>query len=914
MNKRISPVDITKNPELFSEIWIYGFVVAGLTSIANLILLIIFGTTQLLYIATGSVLFAGTFLLSRWAYQTNRILLTILLHTVAWAGFFLIHGLFWSGIIIYILIGIWILPGILFFILKDGALRYLVFIPSLISVISLLLIDTYLRLPRLSTTDFSASSFITPIYFLIFGIFIFIFLLRGISFRLLSTKLILSMVLIILIPTVILTMVSYSTSKTESTNTAIDSLDRILSAKSESISSWSSGLSTPLFNLLNENDTYQLISRLLLAYSAGDSNSIIAYRDSLEYILYNISSRYGFKEIYILDPYGFVSTSTNSEYIDSDFSEYEFYISGLNEPITIPPSYFPLEDEISIFISLPILSVTGDFLGIISGRTNIDKMISLVTESVSEPYKTITSFLINSDGTLMFTSTGRSTLLVNTLGAQAVLGTKNPGNLLYDNIEGHPVIGVFRWIPELQVAILVEADQAEIYQSLPSIITGNLSVGLIGFLLAIFASISIVRSITIPINLLVDASRDVISGNFNIQLPPGREDELGTLTDAFSRMTNEIKILVSDLEIRVADRTRDLELRSQELETAAVISRDASLTTNLAELLSRTARLIQERFGFYHVGIFINDDKFEYAVLSAAAGDAGHLLLENKYKIKIGETGMIGSVTKSGDPRIALDVGVDAYYFQNPLLPQTRSEITLPLKIGDHMIGALDVQSEKVSAFDQSDINIMSIIADQLAIAIERTRLLEESNKTTEQLRISLQSQTSSAWRDFLARSGKVKGFSYEGVSIKSISSDGKIYDVESITIEPFVSPEPGGINGCIAKVPIKLRGLTIGNFEFQFSTETIPAETIQFLETVADRLSLALENARLFNEVALRAEREKTVADITTNIRSTTNPQEMVQIALTELKKVMKASDVKIQDHFIDNPPTQNSRKNQHK
>lgn len=898
MATRESKISISRNPTFVSELWLYGVIVTGLIAISNLILLIILGNIQMLFISAGNVLVSGIFLASRWSYRKNWLFLSLLFTTIAWAGIFLIHAAFWSGILVYLLVGIWMLPLVLFFLSTGGAIRFSLFLPSVLSVFAILFLEFQSPVYRLSVIEFSISRFIAPIYFLIIGIFVFLIILRGINFRLLSLKMIMSMALIIFIPIVILTLVSYSNTKLDNSLTATKALNQIAERKSEAVNNWAADLSIPLTNLINENDTYQLINRLLLAYSAREESSIEAYQASLQYILSNITARYGFEEIFIIDLSGFVAMSTQEDYLGSDLSEYEMFTSGLESLVTIPPSYFPLEDQVSIFISQPVLSPSGEILGVLSGRANVDKMIALTTEPVTDPYETTTSYLLNSDGTFLVSSLGRSDLIVNTLGAQTVINTKASGDLSYENIEGQPVLGVFRWLPDLHVAILVEASQAEIFQRLPGIITGNLLIGLVGFVLAIVASVTIVRSITNPINDLVDASTEVIAGNFNIQLPTGREDELGTLTDAFTKMTGEIKVLVSDLEIRVADRTRDLESRSQELQIAAVIARDASLASSMNDLLFRTAQLIQEQFGFYHVGIFLDDEKNEYAVLSAAAGDAGQVMLENKHKLKIGETGMVGTVTFNGEPRIAHDVGVDAIYFQNPLLPRTRSEMTLPLTVGRSIIGALDVQSEKVSAFDQSDITIMSIITDQLAIAIERTRLLEDTTKNAEQLKLALQSQTSSAWQEYLNRSGQQIGYLFEGVSVKPLNRPINLVSGDAVSIELLHPADALEKPGCKANVPIKLRGLIIGSLEFQFSTNSIPSETRQFLEVAADRLSLALENARLFSEVTLRAEREKTISEITTTIRSTSNPQEMLRTAASELQKVLGAKKIEIHEY----------------
>ena len=454
------------------------------------------------------------------------------------------------------------------------------------------------------------------------------------------------MALIVFIPIVVLTMVSYSNTKSSNTLSAVDSLSQISTKKSNEILEWSSGLALPLETLVSENDTYQLISRLLQASLENDNNSLLAYRGALEYILSNIAARYGFEEVYILNSSGIVVTSTEDNYIGTDFSEYDFFLMGKENPTLISPGYYPLEDQTSIFVSRPVFSTTNEILGVISARASTEKLIEIATSPSSETYQTTSAYLLNPDGTLLETSLGRSTLVVNTKGAQTVLSSKVDGSLSYDNIDGQPVIGVFHWLPELNIALIVEASESEVFQRLPSLVIGNLAIGMLGFFLAVLAAVSIVRSITSPINALVDASKEVISGNFNIQLPVGREDELGLLTEAFNRMTAELKVLVADLEIRVADRTRDLETRSQDLETSAIIARDASLASDMNELMDRTAQLIQERFGFYYVGIYLNDMKNEYTVLSSAAGEASSKLIALHHKLKIGETGISWNCNK----------------------------------------------------------------------------------------------------------------------------------------------------------------------------------------------------------------------------------------------------------------------------
>ena len=195
---------------------------------------------------------------------------------------------------------------------------------------------------------------------------------------------------------------------------------------------------------------------------------------------------------------------------------------------------------------------------------------------------------------------------------------------------------------------------------------------------------------------------------------------------------NERSLVESNRQLSA--RSRDLERRSIQLQAAAEVSRTAISVREPDALLSQVTHLISAQFGFYHTGIFLLDEAGEYAILRAANSEGGQQMLEKGHSLKVGEQGVVGYVTSTGESHIILDVGTDAVHFNNPLLPETRSEMALPLKLGGQIIGALDVQSEKESAFDEGDATVLQTMADQLAIAIENARLLQETQQTVHEL------------------------------------------------------------------------------------------------------------------------------------------------------------------------------------
>ncbi len=175
--------------------------------------------------------------------------------------------------------------------------------------------------------------------------------------------------------------------------------------------------------------------------------------------------------------------------------------------------------------------------------------------------------------------------------------------------------------------------------------------------------------------------------------------------------------------------------RALELQTAAEIARDTTSTLSLDQLLHSIVELMAARFGFYHASIFLLDANRKYAIVRESTGEAGRELKQRGHKLSVGSRSVIGSVVASGEPLILGDTARSPLHFPNPLLPDTRSEMGIPLKLGTQVIGALDIQSNRANAFNQDDLAVLQILADQIAIAIENARAYEISQKAVEEMR-----------------------------------------------------------------------------------------------------------------------------------------------------------------------------------
>jgi Transcriptional regulator containing GAF, AAA-type ATPase, and DNA binding domains len=359
--------------------------------------------------------------------------------------------------------------------------------------------------------------------------------------------------------------------------------------------------------------------------------------------------------------------------------------------------------------------------------------------------------------------------------------------------------------------------------------------------------------------------------------------------------------LNQSLEDRVSSRTAELELANQRNERRArqfeAIAQVARATTSIQDedtLLFRLAQVISEQFGFYHVGIFLLDDQRENAILRASNSEGGRRMLTRRHSLKVGQMGIVGHVASSGNPRIALDVEADAAFKNNPDLPETRSELALPLKDASQIIGVLDVQSTEPNAFLPEDTETLYTLADQVAIAIQNARSHEATHRLLEEAQRTSDSYLKEAWRLLQAQEKRI-GYVISENTIKPLEKF-----IDHPYINKVISQGPplveNGESGTLA-VPIHLRGEVVGVLDIRVPTgHDWDPDEVDIARAVADRLSLALESATLLRTTQRRAEIERLTADISGKIGASVNMRNVLQTAVEELGRVLPGSEVVIQ------------------
>lgn len=386
--------------------------------------------------------------------------------------------------------------------------------------------------------------------------------------------------------------------------------------------------------------------------------------------------------------------------------------------------------------------------------------------------------------------------------------------------------------------------------------------------------------------LFLTIARQIITIRENYKLV----DELNVVHD---RLRDNARIL----EERVVERTRKLEDQTARLHLAAQTARDVASARDLESLLDQSTTFILKRFKLYHTGIYLLDQRGERLVLAASSTEAGRQMIAED-RLDVNEEGIISRAALTGEPRVLRDRESDARRDHTRLLPNIRSEMALPLKVENRIIGALDVHSDLPDTLDENDITVMQILADQLAIAIERTRLLQQTQENLKELQQAYGRSTRESWES-LVGSGLLKnaGYRFDNIRIQSIKTTPELGAEAMQTGKPIVRSENGNdpSRQAVAAIPVKLRGQSIGVVTVKLKEGYNPS-TISTIEQAVERLAASLESARLFEEARARADREQAISQVTAAITSAPEFDAILRTTVIEIGRALGNAEVSIQ------------------
>jgi GAF domain-containing protein len=363
---------------------------------------------------------------------------------------------------------------------------------------------------------------------------------------------------------------------------------------------------------------------------------------------------------------------------------------------------------------------------------------------------------------------------------------------------------------------------------------------------------------------------------------------------------NELRAL---LEERVNARTTELDAanhfnlrRARQFEAVSQVNHAITSIQDLNTLLPRITQVISEQFNVYHTGIFLLDKNREFAVLRASNSEGGKKMLDRGHKLQVSQTGIVGFVTATGQPRIALDVGSDAAYFDNPDLPGTHSEIALPLRYAGQIIGALDVQSTEANAFGQDDVEVLITLANQVSATINNTQTIEGIKKTLVELQSASGESARESWNLMRPKSSGI-GFQLINSTLSPLEQRLEGDYIQDAITKGTPTLSNGENTSSSLAIPLRLRGQVVGVMNLRARNQRkLTDDDADIAKAVIERLSLAIETATLLQATQHRADIERVTTDISSKISSSTRFETILQTAAQELSKALGGSDVLVQ------------------
>ncbi|MDX2075055.1 MAG: GAF domain-containing protein [bacterium] len=425
-----------------------------------------------------------------------------------------------------------------------------------------------------------------------------------------------------------------------------------------------------------------------------------------------------------------------------------------------------------------------------------------------------------------------------------------------------------------------------------------LAVGAIGSLITLL----IARQISKPLAELSSTAQEIATGNFtstpSISVTQ-RQDELGDLSRAFTSMSNQLKDSFESLESRVSERTKDLE-------TSAEISAAANQIRDINDLLSLTVNLIRDRFDFYYTQVYIIDATGKWAELRDGTGYVGRKLLGRNHRLSLEKRSLVSTAIQTQQPVIVQDTAKDPNFLPNELLPETRSEVTIPLRLQNRVIGVLDIQHSVPNTFSEDNIRLFQSMADQLAVTFENVSLYQDTqrraiemqtvaevtaeatgNLNISELLVNVSNLTKERFNLYHAHiylldksgeklilaggageagkvmvaEGRTIPLNHPHSLVASAARSGQGVIVNDVTINPDFLPNPLLPNTkSEMAIPMIVGEKLIGVLDVQSDKENrFNQEDIQVKTTLASQVAIAVENARAFDLImAAREENDR--------------------------------------------------------
>ncbi len=696
--------------------------------------------------------------------------------------------------------------------------------------------------------------------------------------RQLRWNLIFYFVLLATLPVLSVTYVILLRTSAQATNQVYNQLDSVAELKQDQILRWLNEGKLVMDTFLSDLNQNRLAvfaaSKLLDSREQTDVNKLLVAA---------VNSRY-FTRMFIYNTGGRVIASSDPTDIGKDVTDQLYFEVSLYANYIQPPLAEPATGRMVMYMTRPLRIGKSDATGVLAGQFDIDALAEIMTKrtGLGESGET---YLVSLENNYLWTPSRFSgyemTRAYHSQGIDRALGGIR-GRSAYDNYRtpAVPVFGSYRFVPELRAGLLAEVEQSQAVGAYRQAQLLGIVTAVVATLIAIVTGFFVAQQISRPVTALTETASRITSGDLSIRSTAKSRNEVGTLASAFNAMTDQLQEMIGTLEQRVVERTAALTRRTRYLEVAAAVSKEVTSELDMRVLLTKVVNEISERFGIYHTGIFLLDATGEWAELQAASSAGGQRMLARRHRLQVGHQGMVGYVSSTGQARIALDVGVDATFFDNPDLADTRSEIALPLRARGEIIGVLDVQSTEPQAFAQEDTAMLQTLADQVAMAISNARLFQQAQVSLEAEHRAYGELSRQSWQQLLKARSVVGYRSQKGI-VAMLDNQA----LEQARDDPLPT----------VSVPLRVRDQVIGVIDARKPQGAWTGEEIALVETLAEQMGMALESARLYQDTRRRAAQEQLVGEITARMRESLDMDAVLKTALNEMYRALGLDEIVI-------------------